>query len=57
MKIKELGLEELSVSEKKETKGGVGPLAIGLAIAGLFVCQSLYGSKSSGGSSGGGFVP
>lgn len=55
MNIKELGLEELTVSEKRETKGGVGALAVGLVIAGLFVCQSLY--VYGGGGGGGSMVP
>lgn len=35
MKIKELGLEELTISEKKETKGGNPWIIGGLIIAGL----------------------
>ena len=46
MNIKDLGLEELTVSEKRETKGGLAPIVyIGLTIAGLFVCQSAGGQR------------
>lgn len=65
MKIKELGLEELTVSEKVETKGGVAPIVVaGLVVAGLLASTTLahapgtngtiYGGR---GSKGFGMVP
>lgn len=46
MKIEELGLEEMTVSEEKKTKGGVAPIVVGgLIVVGLLCCQSLHGGS------------
>lgn len=49
MNIKELGLEELTVSEKKETRGGLAPIVyVGLVAAGLLIATfDLHGSGGS----------
>lgn len=56
MNIKELGLEELTVSEKKETRGGVAPLVVaGLIVAGLILSTATAHAPGTGG--GGGIIP
>jgi hypothetical protein len=42
LNVADLGMEELCTAEAKEINGGIGWLAIGLLVAGLMVCGSLY---------------
>lgn len=48
MDIKKLGLEEMTLEEKKKTKGGFPWLVVGLVAVGLTCCaQPCYGGGSS----------
>ncbi|MBR2262089.1 MAG: class IIb bacteriocin, lactobin A/cerein 7B family [Paludibacteraceae bacterium] len=54
MNIKELGLEELTTSEMKETKGGLAPIIyVGLVAAGLLVATFDAHAPGTGGGGGG----
>lgn len=55
MNIKELGLEELTASEKRETKGGVAPIVY-FAVAAAMVVGNIFTANAPT-RSGGGFGP